>query len=65
MNHYVKVETKDRQFLVFKVIGADSQEHAERIIRNSMGEAFLQKETMEGFPSIYPLSRDFGTADRP
>ena len=65
MNHYVKVKTKEREFLVFKVIGAESQEHAEKIIRTSMGESFQPEETTEGFPFISPLSHDLRAADRP
>lgn len=56
MIHYTMLETSDREFLVFKVIGAQSQADAVEIVKQQAGESLLGGESWEnGTIKICPL----------
>ncbi|HCY86058.1 MAG TPA: hypothetical protein DHV36_13055 [Desulfobacteraceae bacterium] len=47
MIHYTKLSTSEREFLVFKVIGARSQTEAEDIVKQHLGDSLLDGEIWE------------------
>ena len=55
MIYYTKMESRDHGLLVFKVIGAESQQDAEKITMENWGELLKEGQTLAGPPTICPL----------
>ena len=65
MIHYTKLETKDQDFLVFKVIGARSQKEAEDIVNQHLGDSLLDGEIWKDNAfTICPLFSNKASAAR-
>lgn len=58
MIYYTKVDHEDYGLLIFKVIGAESQKHADEIISETVTEQLIKGQTIrESNFTICPLFR--------
>lgn len=63
MIHYTKMMTEAHGLLVFKVIGTASQENADKIVMENLGESLMKGQTLESASAtICPL---FSNCDVP